>query len=54
MTTEDFLERIAVELNELNATLNRRFDAVDEVSNSLKSIDDELAWIKAAIQAIRI
>lgn len=53
MTTEDFLERIAVELNELNATLNCRFDALDQISDSLKSIDDELCFVKAAIQNIR-
>jgi len=36
MTQENFLECIAVELNELNSTLNCRFDALDEIAKQLK------------------
>jgi hypothetical protein len=36
MTQADFLEGIAVELNELNSTLTCRFDALDEIAKQLK------------------
>ena len=36
MTQENFLECIAVELNELNSTLNCRFDALDDIAKQLK------------------
>ena len=38
MTQADFLERIAAELCELNATLSSRFDALDEIAHQLKLI----------------
>ena len=38
MTNEDFLERICVELTELNTTLNCRFDALDEIATHLEAI----------------
>jgi hypothetical protein len=38
MTEVDFLERIATELCELNATLSCRFDALDEIAHQLKLI----------------
>ena len=36
MTQENFLECIAVELHELNSTLNCRFDALDDIAKQLE------------------
>jgi hypothetical protein len=38
MTNEDFMERICVELTELNTTLNCRFDVLDDIATHLKAI----------------
>jgi hypothetical protein len=42
MTEADFLERIAVELHELNTTLNCRLDAVEDVLGHLGDINCSL------------
>lgn len=52
MATEEVLELIADELHDLNVILNCRFNALDQISDSLNSIDDELCFVKAAIQNI--
>ena len=45
MTETDFLERIAVELHELNTTLNCRLDAVEDVLGYLGEISSNIAMI---------
>jgi len=58
MTTEDFLERIACELTELNATFSCRFDVLDDIEIHLKAIaygsdltlvEEHLGEIQAAL-----
>jgi hypothetical protein len=61
MTNEDFLERIACELTELNTTLSCRFDVLDDIATHLKAIaygfdlgfvEDLLGEIEGALQKL--
>ncbi len=45
MTETDYLERIAVELHELNTTLNCRLDALEDVLGHLGDISSSLQVI---------
>jgi len=49
MTNEDFMERICVELTELNANLNSRFDALDVISCGVHLIREELNALHHAV-----
>jgi hypothetical protein len=55
MTNEDFMERIACELTELNTTLSCRFDVLDDIATHLKAIayGSDLAFVEEHLGEIK-
>ena len=51
--TDTFLERIACELHELNATLNCRFDALDVLCEAVHEHKAETTEVHGAISLLR-
>ena len=55
MTNDNFMERICVELTEFNATLNCRFDVLDDIAIHLKAIayGSDLAFVEEHLGEIK-